>query len=1171
MEWKLSSGQGYFLKRNELKRSVKKSALVIMAIVTLISVLGFIGWIFDIDILKRPARHLVAINPVTSFALSLCAISFALILFKKNESRRNRMIGLFSVLIALTISLLRVLELAFNVGFGIDYFLFKFHIFNSAEYSSSKMGMLASVAIAMIACAILLTRSSNYKHLRIANFLALVVFVLSVFSITGYIYRVKEFYLIDIYSPMSIQTAITLFMFSIILMTYNSKSAFMGTLSSKYVGGIMARVLLPFILVMPIVLGLVGLTMYNAYFSSVELAVALVIMALCGFFFLFTWYLSRLLNITDIERRETAEKLRVLNLQLEDTVQQRTAELLKSEIRFKAVVENNFDAVSFLTKDLELQYRSPAAQRITGWTEDERKNNDSLITVHPEDINIVVQARQEALRRPGIPVRATFRNLHRDGHYIWLDTIFNNQLHNNDLKSLVVTFRDITPQKEAEEKLIKSNRLYAFISQINQTIVQVKDQKILFERVCNIAIEYGKFHSVWIALMKEEGVLSCLNHRGMDDDNLWKYTEIDYNDEALWPQLYSQVFRNGEYFLQNKYDFEADESICCQDAKQLGYKSSVIFPLKESGRTVGCICFNAPTEDFFDESEIALLSEAVGDISFALDLFVNEKKHAKTEEQRRLNETRLKKAQQIARLGSWEVDLETGTTIWSEEVYRLIGIPINSLKDIRIDTILEYIQPDDVALVKETIHNSKVGSTSAIYYRIVRRKDGRIRYVYTESRYEYDLYDNPVRVLGIIYDITESREAEMKLAISEQRFRALIENNFDAIILLDRNWHVTYSSPSLSRIVGVRETARLSFDAVLSSIAKEDRYKVVSVINKAKRNPHTPLHLDFRIRHPEGHYIWLEGLVNNLLGDSNIKGYLINLHDITQAKRSEAALRILNDRLEQKVDERTKDVKRAFENLRYKQMQITDSLNYAKRIQKAILPTEMDLAKSFPNHFVYFKPASIVSGDFYWHYKTDKLHYIAAVDCTGHGVPGAFMSIIGHELLNRAVSEYKLKDPAEILRFVDQGLFSALHLRNEQSDLNDGMDIILCVIETDLQVVSYCSALRPLFYTSENTLREIEASRISLGANKSGKEKVFETQYILYNHGDRIYLTSDGYYAQFGGDRGKKIGKKQFKQILQEFTHVPISEQKAMLNFYFNQWKANEEQVDDVLVIGIEL
>lgn len=112
MEWKLISGQGYFLKRNELKRSVKKSALVIMAIVTLISVLGFIGWIFDIDILKRPARHLVAINPVTSFALSLCAISFALILFKKNESKRNRMIGLFSVLIALTISLLRVLELA---------------------------------------------------------------------------------------------------------------------------------------------------------------------------------------------------------------------------------------------------------------------------------------------------------------------------------------------------------------------------------------------------------------------------------------------------------------------------------------------------------------------------------------------------------------------------------------------------------------------------------------------------------------------------------------------------------------------------------------------------------------------------------------------------------------------------------------------------------------------------------------------------------------------------------------------------------------------------------------------------------------------------------------------------------------------------------------------------
>jgi PAS domain S-box-containing protein len=1171
MEWKLISGQGYFLKRNELKRSVKKYAIFVMAIVTLISILGFFGWIFDIDILKRPVRHLVAINPVTSFALFLCAISFALVLFKKNETKRIRTIGVATAVAALIIALLRVMELTFNVGFGIDYFLFKFHFLNDAEYSSSRMGMLASVAIGLIACAILFTRSTNHEHFKIANFLALVVFVLSVFSITGYIYRVKEFYLIEIYSPMSIQTAIALFMFSSILMLFNSQSAFMGTLSSKYVGGTMARVLLPFILVMPIVLGLVGLTMYNTYFSSVELAVAIVIMALCGFFFLFIWYLSRLLNITDLERRETSEKLRVLNLQLEDTVKHRTAELLKSEIRFKAVVENNFDAVSFLSKDLELLYRSPAAQRITGWTEDERKQNDTLISVHPEDIDIVVKARQEAMKRPGLPIRTEFRNKHRDGHYIWLDTIFNNQLHNDDLKSILVTFRDITPQKEAEERLIKSNRLYAFISQINQTIVQVKEQKILFERVCNIAIEYGKFHSVWIALMKEGRVLSCINQRGIDDDNLWHYIDIDYNDEAHWPQLYSQVFRNGEYLLHNCYNPEEEESIFCLDAKRLGYKSSVIYPLKEAGRTIGCICFNAPTEDFFDDSEIALLSEAVGDISFALDLFVKEKTHAKTEELRRLNETRLKKAQQIARLGSWEVDLETGATIWSEEVYRLIGIPINSLKDIKIETILEYIHPDDVALVKDTINNSKVGSTSAIYYRIVRRKDGRIRYVYSESRYEYDLYDNPVRVLGIIYDITESREAEMKLAISEQRFRALIENNFDAIMLLDQNWHVTYASPSLSRIVGAYDVHRLNFDAVLKSIAEDDRAKVVSIINKAKRNPHSPIELDFRIRHPEGQYIWLEGLVNNLLDDNNIKGYLINLHDITQAKRSEAALRILNDRLEQKVDERTKDVKRAFENLRYKQMQITDSLNYAKRIQKAILPTETDLAKSFPNHFVYFKPASIVSGDFYWYYKTDKLHYIAAVDCTGHGVPGAFMSIIGHELLTRAVSEYKLKDPAEILRFVDQGLCSALHLKNDQSDLNDGMDMILCVIETDLQVVSYCSALRPLFYTTENTLREIEASRISLGANKSGKEKVFETRYIIYNPGDRIYLTSDGYYAQFGGERGKKIGKKQFKQILQEFTYVPISEQKGMLNFYFNQWKGNEEQVDDVLVIGIEL
>lgn len=1171
MEWKLTNGQGYFLKRNVLKRSVKKYALVILIIVTLISILGFFGWVFDIDVLKRPAKQLVAINPVTSFALFLCAVSFALVLSRRNESRRNRIIGVITASAALLITFLRVLELTFNVGFGIDYFLFQLDFLDGSEYVTSRMGMLASVCIGLLACSILLIRSSSYRYRAIANFLALLVFILSVFSITGYIYRVKEFYLIETYSPMSIQTAIALFMFSTILMLYNHKSAFMNTLSSKYAGGIMARVLLPFILVMPIVLGLVGLTMYNAYFSSVELSLAIVIMGLCTFFFLFIWYLSRLLNISDLERRDTAEKLRLLNLQLEEKVRERTADLLKSQIRFKAVVENNFDAVSFFSKDMELVYRSPAAERITGWTLDERKSGHNMGNVHPEDVEKVVATRQEALQNPGVPVRTMFRICHRDGHYVWLDAIFNNQLHNEDLKSLVVTYRDITPQKVAEERLIKSNRLYAFISQINQTIVQVRDQKILFDRVCDIAIQYGKFHSVWIALLHEGRVLNCVNQRGIDDGNLWRYQDIDYNNETQWPQLYTQVFRHGNYVLFNDFDKEAEGGMLGKEAKRMEYKSSAIFPLKESSVTIGCICFNAHTVNFFDESEISLLHEAVNDISFALDLFVKERHHARTEELRRLNEIRLKKAQQIARLGSWEVDLASGVTIWSEEVYRLVGIPVNSLTDIKIDTLLDYIHPDDVALVRETIHTSKVGSTSAVYYRIIRRKDGRIRYVYSESRYEYDLYDNPVRVLGIIYDITESREAEMKLAVSEQRFRALIENNYDAIILLDKNWHVTYASPSVGRISGIESLQKLTFNSVLNSIVKEDRLKLLSTLNRSKRNGQTPVQLELRIQHPSGHYIWLEGLVNNLLGDPNIKGYLINLHDITEAKRSEAALRILNDRLEQKVDERTRDMKRAFERVRYKNLQITDSLNYAKRIQNAILPTETDLARSFPNHFIYFRPASIVSGDFYWYYKADNLHYIAAVDCTGHGVPGAFMSIIGHELLNRAVGEYKLKDPAEILRFVDKGLCSALHIRNEQSDLNDGMDIILCVIETDLQVISYCSALRPLFYVKDNKLQEIEASRFSLGANKSGKEKVFESRYIVYNQGDRIYLTSDGYYAQFGGESGKKIGKKQFKRILQEFAEVPISEQKGMLNFYFNQWKGNEEQVDDVLVIGIQL
>ncbi len=1170
MESKLISGQGYFFERNQLKRSVKKYALATLAVVSLIAGLGFLGWVFDIDFLKRPARHLVAINPVTSFSIFLCACSFAFILFNRVDKRRNMVIGLGLAIIPLLFGAFRALELLFGFSVGVDSFLFETNILNESEYESSRMGMLTALSIVLVSTSVLLTRSSKRIHYKIANYLSLSVFILSVFSITGYIYQVREFYLLSVYSPMSIQTSVSLLLFSIVLMLYNNKSAFMSTLSSKHIGGVVARLLIPFILVMPVLFGVVCLGIYHTYGYSVELSVAVVVIAFCAFFFLFIWYLSKLLNTTDVTRRETEEKLRILNLQLEETVKHRTAELLKSEIWFKAVVENNFDAVSFMSEDFKLIYRSPAAEVITGWSLEERRTGESLITVHPDDMDCVVQARKEALKKPGELIRVTFRNQHRDGHFVWLDAIFNNQLNNPELQGIVVTFRDITPQKETEDRLIKSNRLYAFISQINQTIVQVKDQRILFEKVCDIAIDFGKFHSVWIAMLNENGLLSCVNQRGIDNENLWRYLDIDYKDEAQWPLIKEQVFHQGNFLLYNEYDAVSKSFTLYKESQRLGYRSSGIFPVKESGKTTGFICFNAHSENFFDSSEIALLNEAVGDISFALDLFEKERQHAKTEEQRKLNENRLKKSQQIAHLGSWEVDVTTGTTVWSEEVYRLIGLPVNSLSNLKVTTILDYIHPEDVNLVKETISNARIGSSTAVYYRILRRKDERIRHVYSESRFEYDQDDNPVRVIGIIYDITESREAELKLAKSEQRFRSLIENNYDAIILLNDKWNLTYASPSVSRILGVENLNKLGIKEVLNIVAKEDRLKLISVINKSKRNRMQPVNLDLRIRHEDGHYIWLEGLVNNLVDDNNIQGYLINLHDITQVKRSETALRILNDRLEQKVDERTKDVKRAFENIRDKNVQITDSLNYAKRIQKAILPTEADISRSFPSHFVYFKPASIVSGDFYWYYKKDNLHYIAAVDCTGHGVPGAFMSIIGHELLNRAVSEYKLTDPAEILRFVDKGLSAALHLKNEESDLNDGMDMILCIIEADLQVISYCSALRPLFYETDGVLREIEASRMSLGSNKSGKDKVFETQYILYNHGDRIYLTSDGYYAQFGGEQGKKIGKKQFKQILQEFSMVPITEQKNMLNLYFNQWKGKEEQVDDVLVVGIE-
>jgi serine phosphatase RsbU (regulator of sigma subunit) len=253
-----------------------------------------------------------------------------------------------------------------------------------------------------------------------------------------------------------------------------------------------------------------------------------------------------------------------------------------------------------------------------------------------------------------------------------------------------------------------------------------------------------------------------------------------------------------------------------------------------------------------------------------------------------------------------------------------------------------------------------------------------------------------------------------------------------------------------------------------------------------------------------------------------------------------------------------------------KNKDITDSINYAKRIQHAILPHNNDIVEAFPESFILFKPKDIVSGDFYFFHKKNQSSFIAAADCTGHGVPGALMSMIGAEKLNEAVTESS--DTSEMLSLLNKGIKNALKQTDSNESTRDGMDIALCSVNTENRILSYAGANRPLWIIrkGQTVVEEIKATKKAIGGLTDDNQH-FETHELQLQQGDTFYLFSDGYADLFSGKSGKKLTTKKLRQVLIEIQHNTMPEQKEYLDNYAESWKAEAEQIDDILIIGIRL
>ncbi|PLW98895.1 MAG: hypothetical protein C0594_17780 [Marinilabiliales bacterium] len=252
--------------------------------------------------------------------------------------------------------------------------------------------------------------------------------------------------------------------------------------------------------------------------------------------------------------------------------------------------------------------------------------------------------------------------------------------------------------------------------------------------------------------------------------------------------------------------------------------------------------------------------------------------------------------------------------------------------------------------------------------------------------------------------------------------------------------------------------------------------------------------------------------------------------------------------------------------------EITDSINYARHIQTAILPSELTIKKYLPDSFVLYKPRDIVSGDFYWiTEKANRIIYTAA-DSTGHGVPGAFMSIIGSLLLDITVEEITSMNAADILSNLKNRLVSTLN-RDGDKVVQDGMDMALIVLDKSEEklVIDYAGANNPLYIINKGELQEIKPTKMPVGFYNGDKNRTFINNRLNLQKSDLLYIFSDGYADQFGGPNGKKFKYKQLKNLLLEIHHLNLQEQKLILDQKFEDWKGEHEQVDDVIVMGIRV
>jgi PAS domain S-box-containing protein len=391
-------------------------------------------------------------------------------------------------------------------------------------------------------------------------------------------------------------------------------------------------------------------------------------------------------------------------------------------------------------------------------------------------------------------------------------------------------------------------------------------------------------------------------------------------------------------------------------------------------------------------------------------------------------------------------------------------------------------------------------------------------------------------------DITERRRAEQEQRM-RSKMQALSENSPDLITRLEHD-SISYINPTIETYTGKSPGHFLNKkvkETELDTAILDQWLAIVEQVNASQTT--VSAEMDFPAE--MGKRIMQVNAIPEYDEHENIESVLVVSHDITE--RKEIELEIQN-----------------------KNKKINDSINYAKRIQNAILPNSRLINKVLPDSFILYKPRDVVSGDFPWFVQIKNDIFIAAVDCTGHGVPGALLSLIGYFLLNDIVRSRKITEPGKILDLLDEGVTQTLRQDQDDSATKDGMDIALCRINAEARTVEYAGAHRPLYFMKNGVMDEVKGNKFPIGGGIYKNQTNFTTTRLELNKGDSFYFSSDGFPDQFGGPEVRKFGPKKTRETIERVYKGSMNEAAQVFETEWEAWKGDHKQTDDVLLIGIK-